>query len=322
MSRGTAADETDPLPQADVTGYRPLLFSIAYGMTGSVGDAEDIVQDAFLGLTRARNAGTVISEPKAYLTTAVTRLGIDHLRSARVRRETYVGEWLPEPVVAQPGEPGPAEHAELADSLSMAFLVLLESLSPVERAVLMLREVFGYGYQDVARITGRTEVNCRQILTRARQRIAAGRPSRDSAPAHAPTQARRAAGEELARRFFDAASGGDLDALLGMLAPDVVLHGDGGGKAQAMARPAAGAPRVVKMLVAGLRRVRALGVTVRTAWVNGRPGAVMYDAGGRVAGVVELDVADGVIQSIHSVVNPDKLAHLGPVSDVARLPEK
>lgn len=321
MSRGTGADGTDPLPRAeepDVTGYRPLLFSIAYGMTGSVGDAEDIVQDAFLGLTRARNAGTVISEPKAYLTTAVTRLGIDHLRSARVRRETYVGEWLPEPVVAHTGEPGPAEHAELADSLSMAFLVLLESLSPVERAVLMLREVFGYGYQDVARITGRTEVNCRQILTRARQRVAAGRQSRDTVP----TQARRATGEELARRFFDAADGGDLDALLGMLAPDVVLHGDGGGKAQAMARPAAGAPRVVKMLVAGLRRVRALGVTVRTAWVNGRPGAVMYDAEGRVAGVVELDVADGVIQAIHSVVNPDKLAHLGPVSDVARLPKK
>ncbi|MFI7106777.1 RNA polymerase sigma-70 factor [Nonomuraea sp. NPDC050227] len=301
-----------------MTGYRPLLFSIAYGMTGSVGDAEDIVQDAFLGLTRARNAGTVITEPKAYLTTAVTRLGIDHLRSARVRRETYVGEWLPEPVVAHPGEPGPAEHAELADSLSMAFLVLLESLSPVERAVLMLREVFGYGYQDVARITGKTEVNCRQILARARQRVAAGRRSRDNAP----TRVRRAAGEELARRFFDAADGGDLDALLGMLAPDVVLHGDGGGKAQAMARPAAGAPRVVKMLIAGLRRVRALGVTVRTAWVNGRPGAVMYDAEGRVAGVVELDVADGVIQAIHSVVNPDKLAHLGPVSDVARLPEK
>ncbi|MGW2156747.1 RNA polymerase sigma-70 factor [Nonomuraea sp. NPDC001699] len=315
MSRGTPAGEAR---EPDVTGYRPLLFSIAYGMTGSVGDAEDIVQDAFLGLTRARNVGTEVTEPKAYLTTAVTRLGIDHLRSARVRRETYVGEWLPEPVVAHTGEPGPAEHAELADSLSMAFLVLLESLSPVERAVLMLREVFGYGYQDVARITGKTEVNCRQILTRARQRIATGRQARDGAR----PLARRAEGEELARRFFAAADGGDLDALLGLLAPDVVLHGDGGGKAQAMARPAAGASRVVKMLVAGLRRVRALGVSARIAWINGRPGAVMYDAEGRVAGVVELDVADGVVQAIHSVVNPDKLAHLGPVSDVARLPKK
>ena len=171
-----SADETG------AAGYRPLLFSIAYGMTGSVGDAEDIVQDAFLGLTRARQAGTTVADPKAYLATAVTRLGINHLSSARVRRETYVGDWLPEPVVVPAGEPGPAEHAELADSLSMAFLVLLEALSPVERAVFMLREVFGYGYPDVARITGKTEVNCRQIFARARQRIAAGGQARDIVP--------------------------------------------------------------------------------------------------------------------------------------------
>ncbi|WP_433427601.1 RNA polymerase sigma factor SigJ [Nonomuraea sp. CA-141351] len=306
---------------ADETGtdrYRPLLFSIAYGMTGSVGDAEDIVQDAFLGMTRARLAGTTIADPKAYLTTAVTRLGIDYLRSARVRRETYVGEWLPEPVVMPADGPGPAEHAELADSLSMAFLVLLESLSPVERAVFMLREVFGYGYPDVARITGKTEVNCRQIFARARQRIAAGGQVRDSAP----PPARRAEGEEFARRFFEAAAGGDMDALLGMLAPDVVLHGDGGGKARAIGKPATERQRVGKLLVGGLRRVRMLGVSLRLAWVNGRPGAVMYDAEGRVAGVVELDIADGVVQAIHSVANPDKLGHIGPVSDVGRLPEK
>src|SRR5215471_17100715 len=232
-SRGTRARGRDFVPgSADETGvaesaYRPLLFSIAYGMTGSVGDAEDIVQDAFVGMTRARQAGTVIADPKAYLTTAVTRLGINYLSSARVRRETYVGDWLPEPVVVPADEPGPAEHAELADSLSMAFLVLLEALSPVERAVFMLREVFGYGYPDVARITGKTEVNCRQIFARARQRIAAGGQVLDSAP----PPARRAEGEELARRFFEAAAGGDMDALLGMLAPDVVVHGDGGGKA-------------------------------------------------------------------------------------------
>ena len=211
-----SADETG------AAGYRPLLFSIAYGMTGSVGDAEDIVQDAFLGLTRARQAGTTIADPKAYLTTAVTRLGINYLSSARVRRETYVGDWLPEPVVVPADGPGPAEHAELADSLSMAFLVLLEALSPVERAVFMLREVFGYGYPEVARITGKTEVNCRQIFARARQRIAAGGQVRDSVP----PPARRAEGEELARRFFEAAAGGDMDALLGMLAPDVVVHGE------------------------------------------------------------------------------------------------
>ena len=177
---------------ADGTGadaLRPLLFSIAYGMTGSVGDAEDIVQDAFLGMTKARQAGTAIADEKAYLTTAVTRLGINYLRSARVRRETYVGDWLPEPVVVPADTPGPADHAELADSLSMAFLVLLEALSPVERAVFMLREVFGYDYPAVARITGKTEVNCRQIFARARQRIAAGGPARDGAPGSRPRNA-------------------------------------------------------------------------------------------------------------------------------------
>jgi RNA polymerase sigma-70 factor (ECF subfamily) len=307
-----SADETG------ATGYRPLLFSIAYGMTGSVGDAEDIVQDAFLGLTRASQAGTTIADPKAYLATAVTRLGINYLRSARVRREMYVGDWLPEPVVVPADGPGPAEHAELADSLSMAFLVLLEALSPVERAVFMLREVFGYGYPEVARITGKTEVNCRQIFSRARQRIATGGRARDGAP----SPARRAEGEELARRLFEAAAGGDMDALFGMLAPDVVVHGDGGGKAQTVGKPVAGRQRVMRLLVAGLRRGRTFGASLRLAWVNGQPGAVMYDAEGRVVGVAELDVAGGVVQAIRSVVNPDKLGHIGPVSDLARLPER
>jgi RNA polymerase sigma-70 factor (TIGR02957 family) len=304
--------------ETTAAGYRPLLFSIAYGMTGSVGDAEDIVQDAFVGLTRARQAGTVIADPKAYLTTAVTRLGINYLGSARVRRETYVGDWLPEPVVVPVGEPGPAEHAELADSLSMAFLVLLEALSPVERAVFMLREVFGYDYQAVARITGKTEVNCRQIFARARQHIAAGGQAGGSVPA----PARRAEGEELARRFFDAAAGGDMDGLLTMLAPDVVLYGDGGGKAQALGQPLAGRQRVLRLLGGLFRRGRVLGASLRLAWVNGQPGAVTYDAEGRVVNVFALDIADGMVQAIRSVVNPDKLAHIGPVSDVARLPEK
>ena len=280
--------------ETGAAGYRPLLFSVAYGMTRSVGDAEDIVQNAFLGLTRARQAGTEIADLKAYLATAVTRLGINHLSSARVRRETYVGDWLPEPVVVPADGPGPAEHAELADALSMAFLVLLEALSPVERAVFMLREVFGYGYPEVARITGRTEVNCRQIFARARQRIAAGGQARDGAP----SPARRAEGEELARRFFEAAAGGDMDALLGMLAPDVVLVGDGGGKAQAIGKPLAGRQGVMRLLVVGLRRGRTLGASLRLAWVNGQPGAVVYDADGRVVGVVELDIADGVVQAI------------------------
>ena len=307
-----------PADETGATEYRPMLFSIAYGMTGSVGDAEDIVQDAFLGLTRARQAGTTIADPKAYLATAVTRLGINYLKSARVRRETYVGDWLPEPVVVPADEPGPAEHAELADSLSMAFLVLLEALSPVERAVFMLREVFGYGYPDVARITGKTEVNCRQIFARARQRIAAGARARDSVP----LPARRADAKEFARRFFEAADGGDMDALLDMVAPDVVWHGDGGGKAQAAGKPLPGRQRVMRLLVGILRRGRLLGTSLRLAWVNGQPGAVVYDAEGRVVTVIELDIADGAVQAIRAVVNPDKLGHVGPVSDLARLPGK
>jgi RNA polymerase sigma-70 factor (ECF subfamily) len=305
--------------EAGAAEYRPLLFSIAYGMTGSVGDAEDIVQDAFLGLTRAHKAGTTIADPKAYLATAVTRLGINYLNSARVRRETYVGDWLPEPVVVPAERQGPAEHAELADSLSMAFLVLLEALSPVERAVFMLREVFGYGYQDVARIIGKNEANCRQIFARARRRIAADGQAQESAPL---PSARRAEGEKIARRFFEAAAGGDMDALLGMLAPDVVLHGDGGGKAQAIGKPVAGRLRVTRMFAALFRRARDLGISIRLAWVNGQPGAVLYDPDGRVVTVVELEIADGVVETINAVVNPDKLGHIGPVSDLARRPEK
>ena len=302
-------------------GLRPLLFSIAYGMTGSVGDAEDLVQDAFLGMTRARQAGTTIADPKAYLTTAVTRLGINYLSSARVRRETYVGDWLPEPIVVPADGPGPAEHAELADSLSMAFLVMLEELSPVERAVFMLREVFGYRYPDVARITGKTEVNCRQIFARARHRISAGAQARDTAPVGERGE-RRAEGEELARRFFEAAAGGDMDSLLDMLAPDVVFHGDGGGKAQAISRPLAGRERVTRLIAGIFRRGRLADMSLRLAWVNGEPGAVAYDTEGRVVTVVELEIAGGVVQAVHAVVNPDKLRHLGPVSDIALRPGK
>ena len=309
-------DRHDQPDDAAAAALRPLLFSIAYGMTGAVGDAEDIVQDALLGMTRARQAGTAIADPKAYLTTAVTRLGINYLNSARVRRETYVGDWLPEPVVVPADEPGPAGHAELADSLSMAFLLLLETLSPVERAVFMLREVFSYDYTAVARITGKTEANCRQIFTRARRRLAAG----GQVQAGAGKQ-ERSGGEEFARRFFEAADGGDMDALLAMLAPDVVFHGDGGGKAQAIGKPLAGRERVARLLAGLFRRGRTLRASLRLAWVNGQPGAVTYDAQGRVVNVFELEIADGVAQEIRSVVNPDKLRHLGPVSEVALLQE-
>ncbi|MET8544742.1 RNA polymerase sigma factor SigJ [Kitasatospora sp. NPDC004799] len=310
----TGPAESNTADVAGAAGYRPLLFSIAYGMTGSVGDAEDLVQDTFLGLTRAGLAGTAVTDPKAYLTTTVTRLGINHLKSARVRRETYVGEWLPEPVVTTAERPGPAEHAELADSLSMAFLVLLEALTPVERAVFTLREAFGYGYPEVAGMVGRSEANCRQIFARARKRLT-------SSGAALPPPARRAEGEELARRFFEVAEGGDLDALLGMLAPDVVFQGDGGGKARALARSVTDPRRVAQLLVGGFRRIRRLGVHLVPARVNGRPGAVAYDAERRVVNVIELDLApDGTVRAVRAVSNPDKLAHLGPVSDLGLLP--
>ena len=298
---------------ADYTEYRPLMFSIAYRMTGSISDAEDIVQEAFLRLTRVLRDGASIDSPKAYLATATTRLAISHLRSARVRRESYVGAWLPEPLlsdapVGSKAEPDPAERAEMSDSLSMAFLVLLESLTPTERAVFLLHEVFGYDYKEIARITGKSETNCRQILARARQHVDDGKPRFDSS---------REKRDEVARRFFAAAKGGDMTALLELLAPDVVMVGDGGGKAWATAQPLAGAERVARLVLGLYRRAPQMGVHLEPAWVNGQPGAVSYDGEGRVVNVFALDIADGMVQAVRSVVNPDKLHHLGPVSDVA-----
>jgi RNA polymerase sigma-70 factor (TIGR02957 family) len=290
--------------------FKPLMFSIAYRMTGSIGDAEDIVQEAFLRLTRLLREGASITSPKAYLATATTRLAISHLRSARVRRESYVGAWLPEPLVAASGQagPDPAEHAEMSDSLSMAFLVLLESLTPTERAVFLLHEVFGYDYKEIAEIIGKSEPNCRQIFARARHHVDEGKPR---------FEASREQREEVARRFFAATEGGDLTALLELLAPDVIAMGDGGGKGQAMRTPAVGRDRVARFLLGLFRRFGSAGARGEPAWINGQPGAVAYDAQDRVVAVVALDIADGMVQAVRSVVNPDKLRHLGPVSDLA-----
>jgi RNA polymerase sigma-70 factor, ECF subfamily len=279
--------------------HRPLLFSIAYRMTGSVSDAEDIVQEAFARLAQALRSGTTVSEPKAYLATAVTRLALNHLRSARLHRESYQGTWLPEPVLT--GD-GPEEHAEMADSLSMAFLVVLESLSPAERAVLLLHEVFGYEHKEIAGLTGTSVANSRQVLARARRHVDEGRPR---------FEASRAQREEVARRFFDAADGGDLDGLLRALAPDVVYYGDGGGKARAVAMPLHGRDRVARFLAGLFRRFQKLESTVLIAEVNGQPGAVTYGRDGRVLNVFALDITDGVVQSVRCVANPDKLRHLG-----------
>jgi RNA polymerase sigma-70 factor (ECF subfamily) len=222
-----------------------------------------------------------------------------------------VGAWLPEPLVtdelAPATEPDPAERAEMSDSLSMAFLVLLESLTATERAVFLLREVFGYEYAEIAEITGKSEPNCRQIFTRARHHIDEGKPR---------FEASREQRDEVARRFFDAAGGGDLNGLLELLAPDVVTIGDGGGKGQALREPLHGPERVGRFLLGLYRRAEKEGTYAVPALVNGQPGAVIYDAEGRVASVFALDIADGLVQAIRSVVNPDKLQHLGPTSDL------
>jgi RNA polymerase sigma-70 factor (TIGR02957 family) len=301
---------------ADYLQFRPLMFSIAYRMTGSVSDAEDIVQEAFLRLTRALRDGAQVTLPKAYLATVTTRLAISHLRSARVRREAYVGSWLPEPLVT--GElgpaaaPDPAERAEMSDSLSMAFLVLLESLTPTERAVFLLHEVFSYDYTEIAEITGKSEPNCRQIFVRARHHIDEGKPRFETS---------REQRDEVARRFFDAIDGGDLGSLLNLLAPDVVMVGDGGGKGQAVREPTNGAERVARFLLGLFRRARKEGTYGVPALVNGQPGAVAYDAEGRIASVFALDIRDGLVQAVRSVVNPDKLQHLGPTSDLYLRPD-
>ena len=298
------------------TEYRPLMFSIAYRMTGSISDAEDIVQEAFLRAGKDGKDGkdggkdAAIESPKAYLATITTRLAIDHLRSARVRRESYVGTWLPEPLLASaPGtprtEPDPAELAETSDSLSMAFLVLLESLAPAERAVFLLREVFGYDYGEIAGITGKTEAACRQTFARARRRIDEGRPRFETS---------RAEGEELTALFLAAADGGDMASLLERLAPDVVFYGDSGGKGESFISPVLGRDQVGQVIRFSFERTVQLGASLRAAWVNGQPGVLVRDADGDLIAVIVLDVLDGQVLAIRTVANPEKLRHLGPIS--------
>jgi RNA polymerase sigma-70 factor (TIGR02957 family) len=289
---------------------RPRAFAIAYRMLGSVSEAEDVVQEAYLRLHRAEQAGERIKSPRAYLSTVVTRLAIDGLRSARARRETYVGEWLPEPLLADP-EADPARQAEVADTLSLAFLVLLETLSPEQRAVFLLREVFDYPYDRIAEIVGKSEANVRQLAVRARRHVEEGRTRFDAS---------REQREQLADRFFAAATEGDLPALEALLAEDVELHGDGGGKAPALARALFGRSRVARTLRnwAGAGS-RLGGWQVRRVDVNGQPGALLLDRRGHLFAVMSVDVADGQIQGIRSIVNPDKLGHLGEVADIGAL---
>jgi RNA polymerase sigma-70 factor (ECF subfamily) len=281
---------------------RPRAFAVAYRMLGSVSEAEDIVQEALLRLHHALQQGERIESPRAYLSTVVTRLCIDQLRSARVRRESYVGEWLPEPLVDD-GRSDPADKAEMADSLSLAFLVLLESLTPEQRAAFLLREVFDYPYAEIAAIIGTGEDNARQHVARARRHVDERRPR---------FEASRQRREQLAASFLAAVGNGDLHALEELLAHDVVLHGDGGGRVRAITHPVHGRAKVARMLVAWTRATQPSGGwSVRQVRVNGQPGATASDATGKLIAVMVLDVdVDGHVSAVRAIVNPDKLRHL------------
>ncbi|WP_053742009.1 RNA polymerase sigma-70 factor [Streptomyces sp. NRRL WC-3618] len=281
---------------------RPLLFSIAYRILGSVGEAEDAVQETWL---RFDGSATRPTSAKAFLSATVTRIAIDVLRSARVRREQYAGPWLPEPLLADPYQ-DPARAAELADSVSMAALLLLERLSPLERSVFVLREVFGFGFDEVATAVGRSEPACRQLLVRARRHMRAGRPRFE-----ADRQERR----ELATRFFDALRDGDVVGLRDLLAADVSMVGDGGGKAPQLARAVVGAENVARLLASVIPWLARVDVTFEPHEINAQPGAIFRDRDGKVLHILALDVLDGQIRTIRSVINPDKLGHLGPVAD-------
>jgi RNA polymerase sigma-70 factor (ECF subfamily) len=281
---------------------RPLLFAIAYRILGSVAEAEDAVQETWL---RYESSPTQPTSTKAFLSAVVTRISIDVLRSARVRRETYVGPWFPEPLLTDPYE-DPARSAELADSLSMAALLLLERLSPLERAVFVLREVFGFGFPEIAAAVGRSEPACRQLAVRARRHMEAGRPR---------FEADRREREELAARFFDALRNGDVDQLRELLAADVSMVGDGGGKAPALPKSVIGADNVARVLASNFPVLARIEASMEQRELNGQPGAIIRDRDGNVVGTMTLDVIGRQIQTIRSVANPDKLGHVGPVAD-------
>jgi RNA polymerase sigma-70 factor (TIGR02957 family) len=303
--RGSMTDREQLLGE-----LRPTAFAIAYRMLGSVSEAEDVVQEALLRVHQALEAGEQIASPHGFVATVTTRLAINELRSAHARRERYVGEWLPEPIVTD-GEDDPAQHAETADSLSVAMLVLLESLSPEQRAVLLLHDVFDYPFSDIAEIVGKSEEAARQLATRARRHVEQRRPR---------FQTTREQRDELVAQFFAAAEQGDLAGLEALLASDVTLTGDGGGKVPALSRMLRGRTRVANMLITFARtRAGVPGMSMRRVEVNGGPGAVFLDQQQRLVAVWALDISDGQITSISSIVNPDKLTHLGPVGDFKSL---
>lgn len=289
----------------DFEELRPLLFSIAYRILGTVGEAEDAVQETWL-----RHAGSS-TEPdslKAYLSTTVTRISIDVLRSARVRREHYVGPWIPEPLADDPYQ-DPERATELAESVSLAALRLLERLSPLERAAFVLREVFGFSYEEVGAATGRSPAACRQLVARSRRHMQQEEPRFD---------VDRQQRDELARRFFDALRDGDVDTLRDLLAAEVQLVGDGGGGAGTRAA-AFSAEKAARALAVNVAPLVAIGATVDPLELNGAPGVVFHDRDGKVLGTLVLDIRAGHVATIFAVNNPEKLGHLGPVADLSEV---
>jgi RNA polymerase sigma-70 factor (ECF subfamily) len=282
----------------DFNHNRPLLFSIAYRMLGTVTDAEDMVQETFLRWQQTTRE--TVRSAKSYLTSIITRLCIDHLRSARVQREQYVGTWLPEPMLTQPSN-NPTDLMEFADSLSIAFLTVLERLSPIERAVFLLRDVFEYDYEEIGQMVGKNSTNCRQILRRAKQQLAVERPR---FPVSHQQQ------EQITAQFLDASSNGDLQDLLLLLAKDVTFLSDGGGKVIAAIKPIHGAGKVARMLLAIRRKWLAnANVISRNVEINGQPGIIQY-LNGHIHSAIVLEIVDGRIQFIYSVRNPDKLKQI------------
>ncbi|MER5755993.1 RNA polymerase sigma-70 factor [Streptomyces sp. NPDC002088] len=282
--------------------HRRLLFATAYRMLGSVADAEDVMQDAWLSWSTADREA--IRHPKAYLVRTVTNLSLNRLTSARATRETYVGPWLPEPLLTSPDI---ATETELADTVSTAMLVVLETLSPVERAVFLLREVFGYSHAEIAEILERPEPTVRQIAHRARAHVQARRPRFDAD--HTQRQ-------QVTAKFMEACTGGDLNAVMELLAPDVTAWSDGGGKVTAARRPLHGTDHVARWIVGFLAKPELAALTMEPAVINGELG-VLATLGGHTVGALSFDLVDGRIQNLRFQVNPEKLSGLTPDNSLA-----
>jgi len=286
-----------PIRLATFDQYRSLLFSIAYRMLGSVADAEDMLQETFIRWQQT--ADDTIRSPRAFLVTIISRLCINQLQSARVKREEYVGQWLPEPIVTDPNS-DPLRILKIDESLSMAFLVLLERLTPIERAVFLLREVFEYEYAEIAAFLDQSETNCRQILRRARQHVSAMRP-------RFKTSERKK--KDLLERFLKATASGDMEGLVALLSSDVVLHSDGGGKAVAVPNVIHGVNNVARGALGGLQKLVPKNLVNRLAQINGEPGIVSY-LNGKPYSVVTLDTSEEKIRAIYVLTNPEKLSHV------------